>query len=218
MLLTRFDRQRIPVSIRSIDNLKKEQRHPFRFHFLTAATFPKLAGKVVGLFLIFCLGIPVPATFTFLNHQKKQIKEEIKQQIIAGIDKKELVLLKFAETDRLTQLNWEHSSEFEYKGDMYDVVETSIIADTTYYWVWCDLEETELNKLLTELVSLEWSNNPKNLENRARLQNFFNSLYFSAPAERNPYAVRELNCNFYFCQKLYPFVPIPPTTPPPELG
>lgn len=103
--------------------------------------------------------------------------------MLAGMDKKQLVLLKFTRAEKETKLRWKHSKEFEFKGQMYDVVESEISGDTLSYRCWWDNEETGLNKKLTNLVSDILGNNQQNKENNKRLVQFFKSLYHSSNSD-----------------------------------
>lgn len=93
---------------------------------------------------------------SYLKWEKKIIKREIKHKIIAGIDKNELVKLEFG-YDELKNLRWEHSKEFEYNGEMYDIVETEIKKEKVIYYCWWDNEETKLNRQLNNLLNIAWS-------------------------------------------------------------
>jgi hypothetical protein len=178
----------------------------------------RLKAKFFGILLFLCFVAPLASTFIFLSIQKKQVKKEIKWKIIAGIEKEELVLLKFTEAEKLTQLKWKHSKEFEYKGEMYDIVETSIKGDTIYYWCWWDFEETKLNKQLDNLVSLAFGNNPKKQENQQRLQQFFKSLYFSESIEKHSIACFHLNKLHYNYSEFYQTIVYSPPIPPPKIS
>ena len=89
--------------------------------------------------------------------QKKQIRKELKHQIIAGIDKSELVEFTFS-TQEAANLSWEHAKEFEYNGYMYDVVERLDKGDTIVMWCWKDDQETQLNQKLNSLMAMVLSN------------------------------------------------------------
>ena len=115
---------------------------------------------LVFILLLFCFGAPFYGTCFFLQHQKHVVKKEIKRQIIAGIDKKELVHLKFSGSELHAELYWEHEKEFEYAGEMYDVVEKITIGDTTHFWCWPDHQETGLNQKLRKLVNDNFKNDP----------------------------------------------------------
>lgn len=105
------------------------------------------------------------------------VRKEIKRKIIKGLDKQELVLLKFSKNEAQTVLRWEHAKEFEFKCEMYDVVETKITNDSIHYWCWWDFEETSLNKKLFELTSLALNNNPQKKETQNQLIDFYKSLF-----------------------------------------
>ena len=127
--------------------------------------------------LLFCFGAPFYGTCFFLQHQKHVVKKEIKRQIIAGIDKKELVHLKFSGSELHAELYWEHEKEFEYAGEMYDVVKQKTIGDTIHFWCWPDHQETGLNQMLRKLVNDNFENNPVNKESQEKINNFLKSLY-----------------------------------------
>lgn len=110
-----------------------------------------LLKKVISLFLFFAISLPFLVTYSYLTYEKKQLKRSIKHAIIAKTDLSELTKLSFSKENVNSQLNWEHSKEFEYKGEMYDVVETKESQDSITYWCWWDHKETVLNKKLTKL-------------------------------------------------------------------
>ncbi|NLJ08570.1 MAG: hypothetical protein GX437_12990 [Sphingobacteriales bacterium] len=177
-----------------------------------------MKSKVLGILLIFSFVAPVFTTYFVLKYQQKQIKREIKWRMIAGIDKKELVLLKFTKEEKKTLLRWEHSKEFEYKGEMYDVVDSKTIGDTTYYWLWWDNEETRLNKELKKLVFFTLGNNQKNQENKNHLYKFYKSLYVTEGKNKEIILTKEEKVLFYFCQRIYQSISLSPPDPPPRLS
>jgi hypothetical protein len=133
--------------------------------------------KITGILLLLCLIAPIASTFTWLQCKKVLVRKAVKRQIMAGIDKNELVLLKFTRKESQTKLRWEHAREFEYKEEMYDIVKTETRGDTIYYWCWWDRVETALNIQLRNLVIIALNNDPQNKENQLRLSNFLKSLY-----------------------------------------
>lgn len=173
--------------------------------------------RIASIVLFFCLVAPAVTTFSILQFQKSQTRKEIKHQIITGIDKNELVLIKLSTAEVLTQLEWEHATEFEYRNEMYDVVETEVIGDTTYYWCWWDNKETALNKQLDELLAGIMDNNPTQKENNKKLISFYKSLYCSdiEPIVFLPYSE---NRNLVAANSNLVAIYSPPTTPPPQIG
>lgn len=139
--------------------------------------------KSASIALLFCLLAPVASTFIYLQLQKKEIKGQVKEKILAGIDKQELHLLKFTQSQIKEELRWEHSREFEYRGEMYDVVEKKVLGDTTYFWCWWDYEETTLNKNLRHMLAKVLGRNPNRKEKKEQLQDFFKKLFYAPQIE-----------------------------------
>lgn len=130
------------------------------------------------LLLLTTLIMPIISTYTWLYYQKKAIKKEIKHTICKNIDKSNLVLIKLTQKQQDYQLKWQHSKEFEYKNEMYDIVSKKTIGDTTYFWCWWDSKETALNKQLAKLTNFIFGNNNKQKEKKETLKNFYKSIYF----------------------------------------
>ena len=174
--------------------------------------------KYLGILLLVAVTAPFPGTYTWLYFQKYQTKKEIKRQMIAGLDKSELVLLKLTKQAAETELHWEHSSEFEYKGQMYDVVEQFAVNDTIYYRCWWDHAETGLNKKLDQLLASALERDPKHRETERQLVYFFKTLYFSEIPpwyfSALPARIIQPPADFF----LYAAVNSAPLSPPPEWG
>ncbi|MCZ4318497.1 hypothetical protein O4H26_05805 [Aequorivita viscosa] len=133
--------------------------------------------RIVAISFLFVLFVPAAAMFLFLHYQKSSIKREIKWKMIAGIDEEELVLLKFSKEETQTKLRWEHSKEFEYNGQMYDVVSKEIKGDSIFYRCWWDHDETALNKKLQKLVADAFGSDKDNRNNQKQLYNYFQSFF-----------------------------------------
>jgi hypothetical protein len=137
----------------------------------------QLKRKFVTILLFTTLVAPLVVTTGWLNYKKYQLKRTIKHQMIAGIEKEKLVLLVVDDTNR-GDLEWEHSREFEFEGEMYDVVYTEVTGDTTKYWCWLDHEETDLNKQLSTALTDFFDNNPEKKANESFLVHLYKSLFF----------------------------------------
>ena len=147
------------------------------------------------------------------------VKKAVKKQLIAGLDPAELVLLKFSKTAAQTSLSWEHASEFEYQGQMFDVVATEEKGDSVFYRCWLDHEETVLNKKLTEMVSGLWENHPTKSEGQQQLLDLFQSFYF--PTQQT-WALKPIDFQKIRPMMVYSFN-LPsraetPPAPPPQMG
>lgn len=173
--------------------------------------------KFMSIFFMLVLIAPLVTTHLRLSHQRHIVRKEIKRKIIKGIDKDKLVKLSFTADDAKTKLKWEHSREFEYNGEMYDVVEKSVNGDTTHYWCWWDNEETQLNRQLAGLVNNYLQHDTKTTSGRKNLHSFLKQLYFSETinfgfVNYNNVIKPGFNKKVYFYSYTFP-----PPVPPPEV-
>lgn len=95
---------------------------------------------------------PTAGSLTWLDLERANVKKAVDRHIVAGIEAGDLVLLEFSRAETETLLRWEHAREFEYDGQMYDVVETWAVGDTVFYRCWWDREETALNNRMRLLA------------------------------------------------------------------
>ncbi|WGF92771.1 hypothetical protein [Aequorivita marisscotiae] len=176
--------------------------------------------KFVAISLLFVMFAPAVSMFLFLRYQKSSIKREIKWKMIAGIDEEELVLLKFSKEETQTKLRWKHAKEFEYNGQMYDIVSKEIKGDSIYYRCWWDHDETALNKKLQKLVADAFGSDTENKNNQKHLYHYLQSFFctelldwhaasFIVPAEIYQDIMHETT---------FVSASISPPTPPPKFG
>lgn len=170
--------------------------------------------SIISILLLISFTVPFGGSYILLQYQKLQIKKEIKEHIISGIDKNELVFLKLSKTESENELLWEHSGEFEYKGEMYDIVHSEEKGDTIFYWCWWDHDETRLNKQLNDLVNQTMGHNPGIQANTKRIATFFLSLFTPETVERDTftqfqYILHPQANSFYSSVKISPPVPPP---------
>lgn len=174
--------------------------------------------QLLGIILLILLLVPATATFLYLYWRKLEIREEVKEQMIDGLEEDQLVLLKFTEADAHRQLRWEHAGEFEYQRQMYDIVRRELKGDTTYYYCWLDKAETQLNRQLEQLVAeVCQEEEPHERSQYIRLFDFFQTLYCSRiPSCQDLEAVP---VRTFFQNALnYYALSFPPPVPPPRLG
>jgi hypothetical protein len=171
--------------------------------------------KLISVLLFLSLTAPFAGTFTFLQIRKQLVKKEVKWKLIDGLDKEELVLLKFARKETETLLTWKHSREFEYHGEMYDIVETEIAGDSVFYYCWWDHEETHLNKQLNSLLAKAAGQHEQNKDNAKKIYQFFKTLYLEPLSHNNfqSFAVFSKQQSF-FKEKFYSLNIAPPAPPP----
>lgn len=174
--------------------------------------------RIISISLLLLLLLPVAVTVSWLNMEKHLVRKSIKRKIISGIDKSELVALTFHKNEINTTLKWKHSKEFEYKGQMYDIVETSIGSDSIQYWCWWDFEETQLNKKLDNLLASAWNQHPPKNEKHQLLFEWMEDFYFQPFASILPSSTSILSIlttNEYSIS-IPPYRAPLPLAPPPE--
>lgn len=172
--------------------------------------------NLISISLLLIIAIATIFPFAYLKMERKAIKKSIKHKIIAGIDKEELVLLVFNKDKVDQQVKWKHSKEFQYKGEMYDIVEKEIIGNEIHYWVWWDKEETALNQKLTNLVRQNFAQNPCQNSKNQVITHFFKTLYLSEkPTMQLAVLKSEIN-HFTPYKSFISYWQQSPTTPPPQ--
>ncbi len=171
--------------------------------------------RFYAILLLICLVAPVAVTYNWLQHKKYVVRKTVKRKIINGIDKNQLVLLKFTKPQTKTLLHWKHSKEFEFEGQMYDIVETVFCNDSIFYYCWWDKEETALNQQLMAITYHLLGTDPMHRQQQSKLEVFFKSLYCNDLIKHNfllcffktNYQVFKTQNYICFCQ--------PPPVPPP---
>jgi hypothetical protein len=178
----------------------------------------KLAVKriFVILFLLSLLA-PPGAMWLYLQCRKQQVRASVKAQLVAGAERPELVELKFARQDLRDRklLRWEHAREFEYQGQMYDVVEQYEEGDSIRYICYWDKLETKLNQQLNQLAALALGHAPDAREALGKLFFLLKSLYCTSQPLLS--MVAELGGASFFIDAFGGDTEvIPPPSPPPE--
>lgn len=159
------------------------------------------------------LSVVVIFTFAFvrIELEKKAIHTEVKEAILGGLDKSELVFIEVTPANE-NELEWEHPDEFQYRGQLYDVVEKL----EGGYWCWLDVKESVAEKKLDNLVGLILGQSSSHHNRALSLNRLFSSLYFNSadlhlPFKAAPYSLPEPP---YFFQNVRNWAAAPPLPPP----
>lgn len=171
---------------------------------------------IFAVFLALALIGPVAGMYVWLQFKKQNIRRTVKHSIEEGLNRDELILLKFTESET-QNLEWEHEKEFEFGGEMFDIVERKQVGDTLYFWCWEDNEETELNRQLARLSARALSQNPDHQDRQEKLQTFFKTL-FCEKIETFQFPKNNPNKQIPYHLKLTPENCPPVPAPPPQLG
>lgn len=139
--------------------------------------------------------IPVASTFVWLQVQKANVRKQVKWQMIHDMDQSRLTSFTF-ETSQLENLDWKHSKEFEYRGNMYDVVTRKSQGDSTILTCWPDGQETALNHELDKLFQFVIGTDKQSKESKTKTIQFYKSLFCEdLPSNLNPQLDSKRLCN-----------------------
>jgi hypothetical protein len=205
-----------------IPNEKKNRFHKqstsmfLRFWFWCKICCISRMKKFLAIFCILLIAIPFAATYTYLSMQKKSIKKGIKSRIISGIDENELCLLGFLKSETDEKLRFEHEKEFEYLGEMYDIVDVKCSGDSIYYLCWWDHEETKLNKKLKKLLERHMDTKNRNDKRHIGFSMFCKGLYNNAIASPLPFLPHPLQMYYHPKEAKLFSLKISPPSPPPK--
>lgn len=111
--------------------------------------------------------------------QLKAVKHEVKHHIKENVSKAELTHFSYAITENPNIVEWEHAMEFEFEGEMYDVVFSEIKNDTAHYWCWKDQKESHLNKKLTFLLQEYYQESPEEQEKQMKFGKWLTELFWN---------------------------------------
>ncbi len=173
--------------------------------------------KLFGILLILSIIAPYATVYTWLQYRKSIVKKEVKWKMIRGLDKEALVLLKFNTKEIDKKVKWKHSKEFQYKGEMYDIVERTSKGDTTYFWCWWDHKETALNKQLSQLLTVVLNQDSKSNHHKNSLHHFYTKLFIEQYNPTQLFVFKTFSDRCYIESQIKYEIYLSNTSPPPEL-
>lgn len=168
--------------------------------------------------ILFSLSLTVPflSVFSWLSIEKKAVRKEMKHQIMEVTSNDELISFTFEQKDTLKVLKWKHSKEFEYKGEMYDIVRREYENNHVTYYLWWDHEETALNGKLDKLTAALFDQSPSKERSSQQLSFFLTHLFVE---ESDLFSInlqlKDQNQFYHYSSHYTGFNP-GPTCPPPK--
>jgi len=144
--------------------------------------------RIIALLLFCSLAFPFMGTYGWLLLSKHLLKREIRQQILSGMAREHLVLLSFSSSDASRELRWEHSGEFAWQGNMYDIVEQTITEDSCIFLCYPDHRESALNREIASLVETCLGHSPIQKENQQQLNRWLQMTYLFTVLHWHPQA------------------------------
>lgn len=131
----------------------------------------------ISIFFVLALLLPFATIFGWLSIERQVLRKNVKHELMKTVPEDELIALTFPREDTTSALHWEHAGEFEYRGEMYDIARRNYSDDEVTYRVWWDHEETELNRQLTQLSLIHFSDSPIKEKSDQQLSFFMQQLF-----------------------------------------
>lgn len=173
----------------------------------------------IVVLLLLCFISPLGLNYAFLKFRQYQIKEEVKLSLLKGVDPAQLVTLRFTKEEAELALDWEHSREFEYNGQMYDVVSEEVKGDTIIYKVWWDKAETKIKDELSTLVASFLQHDMENQPFQQQLTYFWNNLQYQPLGEwKTQVKWSEQTFAYYYKPSVLRNIEFAPPVPPPDFS
>jgi hypothetical protein len=106
--------------------------------------------KYFGIAILMFMLMPFLATLLWVKGEQYAAKKHVKRSIMYNTPKDELIRFDFQLSDTVL-LNWKHNKEFEWQGEMYDIIYREYHNDGVIYYAWHDARETALNNQMARL-------------------------------------------------------------------
>ncbi len=154
------------------------------------------------------------ALLIFLQVEKVMIRESVHQSLVNELELEKEISMTFS-NDEAKDLEWEHSKEFELKGEMYDVVRSKKMRDSITYFVYHDVKETVLNRKIDQLLANELNSNQDRKDRKQTINNWSKNLFCN-----NDFILNNLKSPYRKISKLQidpDSVLLSKDSPPPEL-
>jgi hypothetical protein len=141
---------------------------------------------------------------------------DVERELTAGIDRSRLVQLKFTTDQAGKALNWNDGREFEYRGHMYDVVQTTFHGDSVFYICYQDHKETRLNQEKERLIAKATGQDPSRKSQTEKLTNFLNDVFSHDIFSWNSFFLQPKMIHYSLFTVHYSLFTRAPLSPPPK--
>ena len=171
---------------------------------------------LAGTGLILILTVPFMGAWQFFSSQLNQVRQEAKEMMDRMYPQDPVVYFEFTLSES-EALKWEHESEFEYRGEMYDVLHKKIVGGKVQYWCYWDRKETILKNEFRDFLVNAFSGQARDHKSEMHFSIFLKTLFSNSvpiphPASYNPSGAELTN----WIHTNIPCVYIAPIPDPPE--
>ena len=172
---------------------------------------------IAAYLLIFSVILPVSSLVVWLAHHKYEVQERLEHKLLFTDSEVDIVTLTFSLEEAKTYLEWEHEREFQFQGEMYDIIEHTITADSVRYRCIWDHAETKVKKQLEALVSGALQQDEQHREVQLSIHKLFMSLFFEDSNDWQSETMASLIDHFAKWKAPFSEKVISCHTPPPDL-
>jgi hypothetical protein len=111
-----------------------------------------------------------------LKFQKRLIRNSVKELIYSGLSNSELsrIVVTTSDSDNLL---WHHHDEFEFQGNMYDLVSKESFNDSIVYLCFLDEKESEVSIYIDQQAKSIWSHSPFANDFETKLVDFIQKVF-----------------------------------------
>ncbi len=139
---------------------------------------PTVTKHFIAIGLLCTLLTPPLLVCGWFQLTRAELRREARQHLQSQAKPGELVALEFTFEEARTALHWERPDEFEYQGNMYDVMRVEQAGEKVRFWCWPDQPETRLNRELRALTAQLLRDAPQPKEQAGHLLAYFKSLFY----------------------------------------
>lgn len=171
--LTRLSVECMSIIIRSEIN--------FELSLPKTSKLKEIRQKYRVVFASIIIGIITLMSGIYLGFQleRAEIRHKVRNNIKSTVKKSDLELITIHKDDIRKELQWKHAEEFEWNGEMYDIIYEDEKDDSLLYWCWADKEESALNRQMESWISHLLFNTPNSKEKHKTIQVNYNHLFIS---------------------------------------
>lgn len=131
------------------------------------------------ILLLFFFILPILSSYLYLSTERYLVKKAVKRMIINGMEEDQLIAFTFSAHDSAEVLQWKHAREFQFEGEMYDIVRFEFAGgDSTRYICWHDRDETRLNEQIASLLPTIFGHHEQTRQTKDRLYQFYTHLFY----------------------------------------
>jgi hypothetical protein len=111
-----------------------------------------------------------------LKFQKRLIRNSVKELVYSGLSNSQLsrIVVNTSDSDYLL---WHHHDEFEFHGNMYDLISIESSKDSIVYLCFLDEKESAINIYIDQQAKSIWSHSPFANDFETKLVDFIQKVF-----------------------------------------